>query len=987
MPTKAIKRNKKLNKSKQNDVGIGLDVKASRDNGNGFFLDDGDNETVGTASSIRRRMLSSKARKGHLRQFGEGTSSSSRNLFSASCKFESASSKENIECPQKERRKHLVCAISENLARETCLTCIDACLPTELHVTKQGNGNTYGETLQALDWIQPHEILLNEGRIKSQLMQKIISIYDPPNDEGSSDEDDQVLNSSKSRSKKKNKATRFRLNLGKETDFKTVVKLVPRHYFDQTKGSELLRSICRADQQHNANSPVMEEYILLASAHAAVHYASVCLGVLFAPKSVLLHMNNPQGSSLSTSYFCNRVCIDRSTLMQLELLANARTGNNKNSLVGTIDCTKTSVGHRLLRRTLMAPPNRLSTIETRLDMVQSLLADEDFFYQVMDHLEALPELDRMMSHMALVPKVPMHQRKRSKQDVGPVVTDKMANRGISALVCIKTTLSVIPTFADALQSKIELMQSTQVDLQSDIRSQDKNDEEDSQGGGNQVENSQEDETGIDSSCIMDDDGTVTTGFFTSMGELTVLSTPAASKKRCSKTSVRQETKNRKTHPVKSLLLRAILQNMRQPALKEILDAIDNIFTESTTYCRNSHAMRHQVCFALKPNTDGMMDILRKAFLANVDDIFRLADEYSEKFGMPVAVRENSTRGYFLSIPESHLNAGTLSPIFIQPVKYGRFIQCTTEEIHSLNSRAQENVRDLLLLTHSKIQEVMDIARARYESLASLCDAIALLDMLHSFADVVASSSLPWCRPIMKNKININQSSSSYAGGLAIRNGRYCINTMSGGFANKEFVPNDIFAGPFQNFTVITGVNGSGKSIYLKQIANIVILAHCGSYVPAEEAIIPIFDKILTRIGTSDDQEHNISTFMLEMRETAAICDQVTDKSLVLIDELGRATSNEDGVAIAWAVSEFLLVKRAITFFVTHYPQLTKLAEVYHNVQNQHLGTIALNNELQYTHKIQSGPCETSSDYGVEMAGTCGWPIDVVKDVSLSFWKL
>jgi DNA mismatch repair ATPase MutS len=180
-------------------------------------------------------------------------------------------------------------------------------------------------------------------------------------------------------------------------------------------------------------------------------------------------------------------------------------------------------------------------------------------------------------------------------------------------------------------------------------------------------------------------------------------------------------------------------------------------------------------------------------------------------------------------------------------------------------------------------------------------------------------------------------------------------------------------------------NGSGKSTYLKQIALIVILAHCGSYVPAEEALIPIRDAICTRIGTADDQEHNISTFLMEMKETAFICNSTTEKSLFLLDELGRATSNEDGVAVAWAVSEFLLTKRAMTFFVTHYPQISKLASVYPNVQNQHLGShISTSNNqvssnINYTHKIMPGPCTASGDYGVEMSVSCGFPQDVVKN--------
>jgi DNA mismatch repair ATPase MutS len=121
-------------------------------------------------------------------------------------------------------------------------------------------------------------------------------------------------------------------------------------------------------------------------------------------------------------------------------------------------------------------------------------------------------------------------------------------------------------------------------------------------------------------------------------------------------------------------------------------------------------------------------------------------------------------------------------------------------------------------------------------------------------------------------------------------------------ARDEYIPNDSYASAFQNFTVITGINGSGKSTYLKQLAITVILAQCGCYVPAEEAFIPIRDRLCTRIGNTDDQEHNISTFMQEMKDTAYICRNATEKSLILIDELGRATSNEDGVAIAWAVA-------------------------------------------------------------------------------------
>jgi len=179
--------------------------------------------------------------------------------------------------------------------------------------------------------------------------------------------------------------------------------------------------------------------------------------------------------------------------------------------------------------------------------------------------------------------------------------------------------------------------------------------------------------------------------------------------------------------------------------------------------------------------------------------------------------------------------------------------------------------------------------------------------------------------------------------------------------------------------------GSGKTTYLKTVATITILAHCGSYVPAEQATIPMRDRLCCRLGNTDDQEHNISTFMLEMKETAFVCNNATSQSLVLVDELGRATSNEDGVAIAWAMSEYLLKKRAMTFFVTHYPQLACLAGIYPSVQNVHTeasvsrGSANSSGEISYTHRVKTGACTVSTDYGVELAAACGWPSEVVDD--------
>ena len=249
----------------------------------------------------------------------------------------------------------------------------------------------------------------------------------------------------------------------------------------------------------------------------------------------------------------------------------------------------------------------------------------------------------------------------------------------------------------------------------------------------------------------------------------------------------------------------------------------------------------------------------KAFLSNVDDIYRKADEYAEVNGIShVAVKYSAARGYHLSLPLEM--ASNLPNEFIQPSKSGRYILCTTEEVQSLNTRSRDNIQDLLLLTNEKIQQILDMARSNYDALARLSDAIALLDLCHCFADKVTLSKLPWTRPLLtdgeveasvdtENNDNGSKNADTAAVApeetyaIAICNGRYGIEIGNGGFPSEngpmEWIANDTYASLSKNLTIISGINGSGKSTYLRQIGIIVILAHCGSYVPAEEALIPV----------------------------------------------------------------------------------------------------------------------------------------------------
>jgi len=365
----------------------------------------------------------------------------------------------------------------------------------------------------------------------------------------------------------------------------------------------------------------------------------------------------------------------------------------------------------------------------------------------------------MLSNIALVP------RKSTREDEGAAnkVNQRIASKGISALVCIKSTLAALPALAGALQSQLDAM--------------------DPRAGNHTIQ-------GNDDATIMTD----RTSLLVGLGG------------------------NHPSIPIqRNHLLRAILFAMNQPVLTEVLNAVSDIFTETTAFSRNANAMRHQECFALKCEEDGMMSILRKAFLANVDDIYKKADEYAEVYGLQVIVKYTASRGYFVAVPSDV--GPDLPSIFLQPAVNGRYINCTTEEITSLNTRAQDNVHDLLLMTHDKIQEVLDVGRAQYDALAALCDAVALLDMCHSFADAVTLDSSPWCRPVVSEwalhgeNTPIADGSVSVDSGCAmmIRNGRYGIDASNSGLKTVDgpegFIPNDTYAANDKNFTLITGING------------------------------------------------------------------------------------------------------------------------------------------------------------------------------------
>jgi DNA mismatch repair protein MutS len=251
-------------------------------------------------------------------------------------------------------------------------------------------------------------------------------------------------------------------------------------------------------------------------------------------------------------------------------------------------------------------------------------------------------------------------------------------------------------------------------------------------------------------------------------------------------------------------------------------------------------------------------------------------------------------------------------------------------------------------------------------------AVAEIDCLQSLATVAEKQD--YVRP------ELTEGSKT----VAIKNGRHAV--VEGVMAAQEYVPNDIELGETTDIQLITGPNMSGKSTYMRQFALTVIMAQIGSFIAAEQAALPVFDAIFTRIGASDNLISGESTFMVEMSEANHAIQQATARSLIIFDELGRGTATYDGMALAQAIIEYVHDKiGAKTLFATHYHELTVLEKTLPRLSNVHVATLEQNGDVTFLHKIAPGPADKS--YGIHVAKIAGLPESLLERADTILQKL
>ncbi|PIZ76406.1 DNA mismatch repair protein MutS [Candidatus Peregrinibacteria bacterium CG_4_10_14_0_2_um_filter_38_24] len=347
----------------------------------------------------------------------------------------------------------------------------------------------------------------------------------------------------------------------------------------------------------------------------------------------------------------------------------------------------------------------------------------------------------------------------------------------------------------------------------------------------------------------------------------------------------------------------------------------------------------------------------KTFIRNLQE-----REISRTGISSLKIKFNSVFGYYIEISKSNLSAVPENYIRKQTlVNAERFITPELKEYEEKVLNAEEKIRQLEYEIFYKVR--MEVVKNMNE-IQACARAIALIDVFSTFAFNAVKNN--YCRP------KILEDDDSFE----ITNGRHPVIERLNESSN--FVPNDLAMSDDLRFLLITGPNMGGKSTYLRQVAIIVLMAQIGSYVPADSAKMPIFDRIFTRVGASDNLVQGESTFMVEMQEASHILNHATDKSLIILDEVGRGTSTYDGVSIAWAITEYIhnFVK-AKTLFATHYHELMGLADSLTSAKN--FSVAIKENErdgVVFLYKIIEGGIDRS--YGIEVAKLAGLPYEIVE---------
>ncbi|NLO24024.1 MAG: DNA mismatch repair protein MutS [Fibrobacter sp.] len=423
-----------------------------------------------------------------------------------------------------------------------------------------------------------------------------------------------------------------------------------------------------------------------------------------------------------------------------------------------------------------------------------------------------------------------------------------------------------------------------------------------------------------------------------------------------------------TSLLKSITLSASILSLDSPIFKDlyvILEQAKGRGEEILSFLKEDLPLTIREGGMIKEGASETLDAMHAEIKDKKEWMASLEAREKERLGITtLKVGFNKVFGYYIEVtkaqtqkvPEEYIRKQTT-------VNAERYITPQMKEYESIISNAEVQIHEEEYKIFCELREKVNSWRSLFQKIAG---AIAKLDVLYSLS--IAARRYNYCRAQVHE-----------ANGVEIVEGFHPVIVAAN--PNQRFVPNDIaLSSEHERFMLITGPNMAGKSTYLRQTGLIVLMAQMGSFVPAKSAKIGIVDRIFTRVGASDRLSKGLSTFMVEMVETANILRNASPKSLILLDEIGRGTSTFDGLSIAWAIVETLHgeedCESPLTLFATHYHELTSLIDSLPKAENYQVLVQEKNNKLIFLHQIAKGACDSS--YGIHVAEMAGLPPNVVR---------
>ena len=403
-------------------------------------------------------------------------------------------------------------------------------------------------------------------------------------------------------------------------------------------------------------------------------------------------------------------------------------------------------------------------------------------------------------------------------------------------------------------------------------------------------------------------------------------------------------------------LRSLLQNL--DACQALINLIDENLTDEPAVQIGKGAV-------IKTGRDQQLDELREISLNGKEYLEKIQEREAAATGIPsLKIAFNNVFGYYIEVRNTHKDKVPETWIRKQTlVSAERYI---TEELKEYEQKILGAEEKLLAIEQQLYQQLVFAMSDFIGPIQNNAKQLAKLDCLFSFAKVAISNN--YCEPQLTDELQID-----------IKEGRHPVIEKRLPIG-ESYVANDIFLdNATQQIIMITGPNMSGKSAILRQTALIVLMAQMGSFVPATSAQIGIVDKIFTRVGASDNISSGESTFMVEMNETASILNNVSERSLILLDEIGRGTSTYDGISIAWSIAEYLHENpkaQCKTLFATHYHELNEMAKRFSRIHNFNVSVKELGNQVLFLRKLVPGG--SAHSFGIHVAKLAGMPNAVVK---------